>query len=66
MFHSLQNYNSHLMFQKVGKYNFKLIFIPKTIEKYMSFTIKQQPKKSCINPGLPLVFLDNLHFFNNS
>ena len=33
------------------------------IEKYLSFTI-QQPKKKGIKPGLPLVFIDSIHFLN--
>ena len=39
--------------------------IPKTVEKYLSFTI-EQPKKKRIKPGLPLVFIDSVHFLNNS
>ena len=31
----------------------------------MSFTI-QQPKEKSNKPGLPLVFIDNVHFLNNS
>ena len=30
----------------------------------MSFTI-QQPKKKCIKPRLPLVFIDSIHFLHN-
>ena len=65
MFHNLQNYDSHLVFQEIGKYNFKLNVIPKAMEKCMSFTI-QQPKKKGIKPELPLVFVDSVHFLNNS
>ena len=43
MFHNLQSYDSLLIFQKIGKYNFKILFVTKSIEKYMSLTI-QQPK----------------------
>ena len=60
MFHNLKKYDSHLIFQKVGKYNFKII--SKIIEKYMSFTI-QQPKKKNIKQGLSLLFIDGAHFF---
>ena len=52
VFHSFQNYDSHLTFQKVGKYKFKINIIPKTIKIYMSFTIKQS-KKNFVNAGLP-------------
>ena len=62
MFHNLQNYDSHLIFQEVGKYNIKISVIPKTIEKYISFATKQQPQKNCINLGL---FLDSHHFLND-
>ena len=31
----------------------------------MIFTI-QQPKKKGIKPGLPLVFIDSVHFLNKS
>ena len=31
----------------------------------MNFTI-QQPKKKGIKSGLPLVFIDSIHFLNNS
>ena len=35
--------------------------MPKTIEKYMSFTL-QQPKKKDTKPGFPLVFLYSIPF----
>ena len=44
VFHKLKNYNSHLIFQNVGKHRFKINVLPQIIEKYMSFTNKQ-PKK---------------------
>ena len=65
MFHNLQYYDKHLIFQKVGKYNFKINVIPKMVEKYTSFTIKQLKIKG-IKPGLPLVFIDSVNFLNNS
>ena len=61
MFHNLQNYDSHQIFQKIEKYNFKINYVLKAIEKYMSFTI-QQPKRKGIQPGLPLVFIYSVHF----
>ena len=61
MFHNLQNYDSHLIFQEIGKYNFKINVIPKAIKKYMSFTI-HEPKEKGMKPGLLLVFIDNVHF----
>ena len=58
------NYDSDLIFQEVGKYNFKINVTRKAIDKYTSFTIKQ-PKKD-IKPGLPLLFIDSIYFLNNS
>ena len=52
VFHNLQNYDSHLTFQKVGKYKFKINIIPKAIKIHMSFTIKHS-KKNFLNAGLP-------------
>ena len=65
MFQNLQNYDSHLIFQEIGKYNFKTNIVRKKMEKYMSFTIKQ-PKKKDVQPGLLLVFIDRVLFLNNS
>ena len=58
---NLQNYEIHLIFLEIGKCNFKTNFVPKTRENYKSFTIQQLKEKS-INPGLPLVFIDRVHF----
>ena len=33
MFYNFQIYDSDLIFQEIGKYNFKTYAIPKTIEK---------------------------------
>ena len=38
VFHNSENYDTHLIFQELRKYNFKINVIPKTIEKYMSFS----------------------------
>ena len=61
VFHNLQNYDSYLIFQEIEKYNSKINVVSKTINKYMSFTI-QQPKTKGIKPGLPLIFIDSVHF----
>ena len=42
----------------------KTIAIPKTIKKCISFSIKH-PKNRSIKPGIPLVFIDSVHFLNN-
>ena len=65
VFYNLQNYDSHLISQEIGRNNFKINVIPKTTEKYMSFTI-QQSKEKGKKPGLLLVFIDSVHFLNNS
>ena len=36
MFHNLQNYASHLIFQRIGKYDFKIYVRVKTTEKYVT------------------------------
>lgn len=61
--HILQIYDSHLVFQEGNKHNFEIRTTPKTIEKYVRFTAKQS-KKSNINPGFSLVFIDSPHFLN--
>ena len=37
VFHNLKNYDSHLIMQKIGKFNLKISIIPNGLEKYMSF-----------------------------
>ena len=61
VFHNLQNYDSHIIFQKIGKYDFKINVIPKIVEKLMSFTT-QQLKKKDIKQRLPLVFIDSIYY----
>ena len=51
MFHNLQNYDSHPVFQELGKYNLKINVTQKTIQKYMNFRI-EQPKGIIIDHGL--------------
>ena len=47
IFHNLKNYDSHLIMQKLGKFNLKISVIPNGLEKYMSFTINN--KRSLID-----------------
>ena len=49
------------MFQEIGKYNLRINFIPKTIEKDINFTIEQRERND-INPGLPLVVRNSVNF----
>ena len=39
VFHNLKNYDSHLIMQKLGKFNLKINVIPNGLKKYMSFSI---------------------------
>ena len=45
MFHNLENYDSHLIFQKIEKYNFKINCVPKGIKKYMSLLFDNLNRK---------------------
>ena len=41
MFHDLRGYDSHLIMQKIGKFDVKVSAIPNGLEKYMTFTINR-------------------------
>ena len=41
VFHNLKNYDSHLIMQKLSKFNFKINVIPNGLEKHMSFSINK-------------------------
>lgn len=64
VFNYLQNYDSHLVYKELERYNFKINVISKIMEKYMSFSIKQI-KGVIIDCRLALVFIDSVHFVNN-
>ena len=54
MFHNLENYDSHLIFQDFELFNLngnKINATRNTIEKYMSFSFPRQ-----------LVFIDSIYF----
>ena len=55
VFHNLKNYDSHLIMQELGKFNFKINVIPNVLEKYMSFTINNK-----------LSFIDSFQFLSSS
>ena len=59
----MQNYDPHFIFQELGRYNFKINAIPKTIEKYMTFCI-EQAKESTNDCWFSLVFIGSVHFLN--
>ena len=49
VFHSLKNYDSHLIINEPRKFNFKINVIPNGLEKYMSLSINNK-----------LIFIDTL------
>ena len=55
IFHDLKCYDSHLIIQEIGKFDFKVNAIPNGLEKYMAFTINNN-----------LVFIDSMQFMNSS
>ena len=54
-FHNLRNYDSRLIMQELGKFNFKIKIIPNGLEKYVSFNINNK-----------LAFIDSLQFLSSS
>ena len=55
VFPNLQNYDSHLTMQKLGKFNFTINVIPNRLEKYMSFNFNNK-----------LIFIDNCQYLSSS
>ena len=55
MFHSLRGYDSHLIFNELGKFDVKISVIPNGLEKYMAFFLNKN-----------LVFIDSMQFMNSS
>ena len=55
VFHKLQNYDSHLIMQELGKFNLKINVITNVLETYMSFSINSK-----------LSFIDNFYFLSSS
>ena len=55
MFHNLKGYDSHLIFNKLHKFNLKINVIPNGLEKYMAFFL-----------GNNLVFIGSMQFMNSS
>ena len=55
VFHNLKNYDSHLIMQELGKFNFKINVTPNGLEKNMSFSINNK-----------LSFIDSFHFLSSS
>ena len=55
IFHNLKDYESHLIFSELHKFNLKVVVIPNGLEKYMAFFL-----------GRNLVFIDSMQFLNSS
>lgn len=64
IFHNLANYDAHLFIQELAKYKGDIKVIPKTKEKYVSFT------KYLKDPNFPsaiqIKFLDSFQFLSSS
>ena len=55
IFHNLKNYDSHLIFSMLHKFNLKSNVIPNGLEKYVAFFLNKN-----------LVFIDSMQFMNSS
>ena len=55
IFHNLKEYDSHLIFKELSKFNCSVSVIPNRLEKYMSFTL-----------GKNIIFIDSMLFMNSS
>ena len=54
IFHNLRGYDSHLIIQKIGKFDVKTNIIPTGLEKYVAFTINNNS-----------VFIDSMQFMSS-
>ena len=55
IFHNLRDYDSHLVFCELDKFDVKIDVIPNGLEKYMAFILNKN-----------LVFIDSMQFMNSS
>ena len=55
IFHNLRDYNSHLIFRELNKFDVKIDVIPNGLEKYMAFFLNKN-----------FVFIDSMQFMNFS
>ena len=53
VFHNIKNYDSHLVMQELGKFDFKINVIPNGFEKYISFNVNNK-----------VIFIDNFQFLS--
>ena len=54
IFHNLKGYDSHLIFEELNKFDYRVSVIPNGLEKYMSFSLNN------------LVLIDSMLFMNSS
>ena len=55
IFHNLRDYDSHLIFHELSKFDVKIDVIPNGLEKYMQFFLNKN-----------LIFIDSMQFMNSS
>ena len=55
IFHNLKKFDSHLIWQELGKFSLKINVIPNGLEKYMNFNINNK-----------LSFIDSFQFLSSS
>ena len=55
IFHNLKNYDSHLILNKLDKFDLKIKVMPNALEKYMAFFLNKNS-----------VFIDSMQFMNSS
>ena len=55
IFHNLERYDGHIIFEKLNNFNLDITLIPKGIDKYISITVNRH-----------ITFIDSLQFYNGS
>ena len=55
IFHNLRDYDSHLIFNELNKFDVKIKVVPNRLEKYVTFFLNKN-----------LVFIDSMQFINSS
>ena len=55
IFHNLERYDGHIIFEKLNNFNLDIALIPKGIDKYISITVNRH-----------ITFIDSLQFYNGS
>lgn len=66
IFHNLSGYDSHLFIKELSKYEGAFKIIPKTKERYMSFTKVLHTKNTLKSRPIQVKFIDSYQFLNSS